>query len=166
MNINLDGSLLLDDASDDMLDAPYKYPSIYGSRVSSSIMTADSFIVGDSESIISRNREFQKTAMQNAPNMLRAYLEARYESEVVAKQQLRRKRILHVLGTVIPLIMCILLFCFQNKIDQNNADVGRCMGIIVLISGWWLAAPIPTIAVSLSPVFLFPVSGICCIGTI
>jgi len=102
----------------------------------------------------------KESALKTAPSLLREYLNDRLETELALKARERRIFYANLMGTFLPVLLCIGLFCFNNQLDPDNPKVGKCMGVIVLISGWWMAAPIPTIAVSLSPVFLFPLTDI------
>lgn len=160
MHINLDSTLLKDNSEYDLVDdSPVKYPSIYASRHSSR-MTVQSFDMVESVSLVARNRSLRDSAFNNAPNLLREYLNDRLETAIEKKNIDRRTCIARTLGTFIPVALCLVLVCLEKRIDHHNANVGRCMGIIVLLSGWWIAGPIPSIAVSLTPVVLFPFAGI------
>lgn len=59
-----------------------------------------------------------------------------------------------------PIFIFIAHLLTPQVIDETNPKVGRCLAVVILVAGWWLAGPFPSFATSLSPLFLFPMAGI------
>lgn len=59
-----------------------------------------------------------------------------------------------VSGAVLPVV--VGAWISNIKIDPDNPLIARTFGGLAVIGGWWLAAPWPMIATSLSPVWLYP----------
>ena len=67
---------------------------------------------------------------------------------------------IQVAGAVIPIILAFLIAGLEDQISESNPLVGRTFAMVVLIAGWWLAAPWPMFATSLTPCWLFPLTGV------
>ena len=65
-----------------------------------------------------------------------------------------------IAGALGPVIAFAFIAGYHKAICHDNPLVAWCLGIIVLIGGWWLSAPWPKVATSFAPVWLFPLTGV------
>ena len=157
-------------------DFDFGSPSLWGTdNDTSTVVTSASIINGDD--LIAR-QEIKKLKQSNLEKN-RAYIEQNIPFGGSSRQlsvlsclscasfsrllpddlvaPLRSKKVvLDLAGVLIPVLFCIVICSCEGEIDPDNKLVGRTLGLVVLIAGWWLAAPWPDIATSWSPVWLFP----------
>ncbi|KAH3756897.1 SLC13/DASS family transporter [Pelomyxa schiedti] len=53
-----------------------------------------------------------------------------------------------------------LLVCFFLPLDEDKPLAGRCLGVVVWMSLWWITEALPLCVTSLLPLVLFPTLGI------